>query len=185
MPCVGLSPFLHRKWDNDWNHYDRCQCPRSDFLHFYCHHLETKRLGLLCVNALSRAYPISTLLRFCDEGEEGGVNALYRAYSISTNRGNLWKSGAWNCVNALYRAYSISTVSLKNLVKSMFFGPVLGGNCQTILIFRLFRTKLCIFTICSYLTRFYSTTNALKLQEKIFLCMCQVIVGTFSFLFDV
>ena len=65
-----------------------------------------------CVNALNRAYPISTLCQY----ERSSrwmvcVNALNRAYPISTLKA-LKKIVVTCCVNALGRAYPISTVSL-------------------------------------------------------------------------
>ena len=63
-----------------------CQCPLSGFLHFY---------------ALAQEGYFNELMR---------VNALYRAFSIST-----WRAMGWillfTSVNALYRAFSISTNS--------------------------------------------------------------------------
>ena len=38
----------------------RCQCPQSCFLHFYCHFRLLPRSTMFCVNALSRAFFIST-----------------------------------------------------------------------------------------------------------------------------
>ena len=80
-----------------------------------------------CVNALLRAYSISTMFQavLWHMGMYG-VNALLRAYSISTGALRLAKL-AVEGVNALLRAYSISTFNWfeqfnKRNVSMPFFG---------------------------------------------------------------
>ena len=59
MPYIGLIPFL-RKEENEENFKGTC------------------------VNALHRAYPISTFIKFIKGEHFMCVNALHRAYPIST-----------------------------------------------------------------------------------------------------
>ena len=111
MPCGGLTPFLRKT-------------------------MSKRELRRICVNALWRAYSISTSneLAVTREGDDvvsmpcGGltpflpdvlansylcigycVNALWRAYSISTILNGQEHIFIPTCVNALWRAYSIST----------------------------------------------------------------------------
>ena len=62
-----------------------CQCPKSGLSHFYTAVVEEESDEDECVNALSRAYPISTALRQVQRHQRKiRVNALSRAYPIST-----------------------------------------------------------------------------------------------------
>ena len=61
MPLFGLIPFLHVKT------------------------FELLDFGTVCVNALIRAYPISTGKKGEDMKKVSCVNALIRAYPISTH----------------------------------------------------------------------------------------------------
>ena len=62
------------------------------------------------VNALGRAYPISTLnVAGVNLTEIDCVNALSRAYPISTAHCDKYNAINGKCVNALSRAYPIST----------------------------------------------------------------------------
>ena len=112
---------------------NKYQCPVSGLFHFYINLKPIKQEKSRSVNALCRAYSISTVT--CDVKKFGirGVNALCRAYSISTDFREQYQlfdkrcqcpvSGLFHfyqsfidtnaelngCVNALCRAYSIST----------------------------------------------------------------------------
>ena len=70
-----------------------------------------------CVNALSRAYPISTSGGSSIIKKHICVNALSRAYPISTALRQVQRHQRKIRVNALSRAYPISTVSLKKPAK--------------------------------------------------------------------
>ena len=61
-----------------------CQCPVSGLLHFYGGYPDSLAGTDIRVNALYRAYSISTAQDTVEGTEETCVNALYRAYSIST-----------------------------------------------------------------------------------------------------
>ena len=92
MPFIGLSPFLHG------GGYSRAE--------------ETP----YCVNALYRAFSISTDPETDSRNGKECVNALYRAFSISTMKCvNILEKE--ECVNALYRAFSISTLPSGNALK--------------------------------------------------------------------
>ena len=85
---VGISGFLHfysKKFYLDIAVSDKCQCPTSGFLHFYkisCRNTS----GLTCVSM--PCFGLSPFLQPRVEMEEllvvRGVNALLRAFSIST-----------------------------------------------------------------------------------------------------
>ena len=60
MPFIGLSPFLHMSNTILKNMLCQCQCPLSGFLHFYIWIIWHVRIKLPCVNALYRAFSIST-----------------------------------------------------------------------------------------------------------------------------
>ncbi len=60
MPLLGLIPFLHEFMSNNTNVTLRCQCPYSGLSHFYRNYVEKIEKNFFCVNALTRAYPIST-----------------------------------------------------------------------------------------------------------------------------
>ena len=64
---------------------NKYQCPVSGLFHFYINLKPIKQEKSRSVNALCRAYSISTVT--CDVKKFGirGVNALCRAYSISTD----------------------------------------------------------------------------------------------------
>ena len=91
MPFIGLSPFL----------------PNTD---------NAKEDLLNRVNALYRAFSISTDPETDSRNGKECVNALYRAFSISTMKCvNILEKE--ECVNALYRAFSISTLPSGNALK--------------------------------------------------------------------
>ena len=146
MPYIRLLPFLQMAETKTSIRQIVCQCPTSGFSHFYIYKNESKQRNKLCVNALHRASPISTMpWDFHDNGHHVCVNALHRASPISTNT-FLFKVGKQYCVNALHRASPISTRSqnlqefidsvsmpyigllpflqypLKNLIKSNVYG---------------------------------------------------------------
>ena len=91
MPFIGLSPFL----------------PNTD---------NAKEDLLNRVNALYRAFSISTDPETDSRNGKECVNALYRAFSIST-LSKIIKKHLLNRVNALYRAFSISTLPSGNALK--------------------------------------------------------------------
>ena len=79
---------------------------------------------MMCVNALQRAYIISTIgYDWAEAQTKKSVNALQRAYIISTSTHN--QDHEYMCgVNALQRAYIISTPGRE------FTGWGLNGRCQ-------------------------------------------------------
>ncbi len=83
MPFSGLMSFLHYWLAQNMGRSKKCQCPSAGLCHFY-EVLEFRQIFLFVrVNALQRAYVISTV-----QDELGFhmicVNALQRAYVIST-----------------------------------------------------------------------------------------------------
>ena len=78
------------------------------------------------------------------------VNALYRAFSISTVIITKWKDATEKCVNALYRAFSISTLPSGNALKWSICRLDFAGNCLTTSKSAYFLLFLCLFTLCSY-----------------------------------
>ena len=84
MPSVVLSSFLRESDCLLWSEYDRCQCPQSCFLHFYKSCVGCW-LVMSCVNALSRAFFISTNDENNNKRNYKRVNALSRAFFISTH----------------------------------------------------------------------------------------------------
>ena len=93
MPLIGLSPFLlpaHLKQAPQQSHVSMPLIGLSPFLQW---RKQVNSEKYYCVNALNRAFPIST---------------------------KFWWSGCnckFYCVNALNRAFPISTVSLKKPAK--------------------------------------------------------------------
>ena len=83
-----LSGFLHFYTERTVfmsTALSRCQCPLSGFLHFYAFHRKENDLWKKSVNALYRAFSISTVPHDRrNYHEKVSVNALYRAFSIST-----------------------------------------------------------------------------------------------------
>ena len=61
-----------------------CQCPQSCFLHFYGSKNNLAKVNMLRVNALSRAFFISTVFKQVQMCISKCVNALSRAFFIST-----------------------------------------------------------------------------------------------------
>ena len=61
MPFIGLSPFLQGDTIPEHSYIWMCQCSLSGFLHFYLEKAKKKIEQLVCVNALYRAFSISTL----------------------------------------------------------------------------------------------------------------------------
>ena len=60
MPFIGLSPFLRKLGKVGLALKKQCQCPLSGFLHFYvCEYLQVQP-SEISVNALYRAFSIST-----------------------------------------------------------------------------------------------------------------------------
>ena len=60
MPCVGLIPFLPIKHVHIVLNHRLCQCPVSGLFHFYTIFPMLFSIAVVCVNALCRAYSIST-----------------------------------------------------------------------------------------------------------------------------
>ena len=102
IPFNRLSPFLQGMKASKIKIQDACQCPLSGFLHFY----ET---------GLSRSHLMNLI-----------------------------------CVNALYRAFSISTLPSGNALKWSICRLDFAGNCLTISKSAYFLLFLCLFTLCSY-----------------------------------
>ena len=59
MPSIGLSSFLQNSKSNLFWKY-KCQCPQSGFPHFYVGQSGCSETTLWSVNALNRAFLIST-----------------------------------------------------------------------------------------------------------------------------
>ena len=110
MPCIGLISFLQGQNMKNNMLNKLCQCPVSGLYHFYLcksHRKWTYKSG---VNALYRAYIISTGIIVLQNYQKLiRVNALYRAYIISTINWQI-SGSVKGSVNALYRAYIISTL---------------------------------------------------------------------------
>ena len=80
---------------------------RSSFLPILWFSLD---ISYKCVNALCRAFFISTVLFLYPKiKEETCVNALCRAFFISTTQTTTKNANTTSCVNALCRAFFIST----------------------------------------------------------------------------
>ena len=62
MPFNGLIPFL-RGYIYEKNINRKCQCPSTGLYHFYKKLLSKTDQYLKCVNALQRAYIISTFIK--------------------------------------------------------------------------------------------------------------------------
>ena len=85
MPYDGLFSFLPSAASTAWwLKSSVCQCPMTGFFHFY--HSSTQRRSMI-----------------------HGVNALWRAFFISTGRIHAAGDNKKWCVNALWRAFFIST----------------------------------------------------------------------------
>ena len=84
MPFIGLSPFLLESPFIGYLSMILCQCPLSGFLHFYALNFIFDKKKKYSVNALYRAFSISTLSKIIKKHLLNRVNALYRAFSIST-----------------------------------------------------------------------------------------------------
>ena len=84
MPFIGLSPFLLCAFLKVQPGDIMCQCPLSGFLHFYSDSKEDLELAEQC------QCPLSGFLHFYGDElmtfkvKTESVNALYRAFSIST-----------------------------------------------------------------------------------------------------
>ena len=84
MPFIGLLPFLHLAKAAASLMMDACQCPLSGFLHFYVVRTSVagQRYGL-CQCPLSGFLHLNDIM---DREAVYCVNALYRAFSISTGK---------------------------------------------------------------------------------------------------
>ena len=113
-----------------------CQCPLSGFLHFYGIIMGKYTLTIWC------QCPLSGFLHF------------YGSSCIWT----IWRR---RCVNALYRAFSISTLPSGNALKWSICRLDFAGNCLTISKSAYFLLFLCLFTLCSYFLSYidYSYKN--------------------------
>ena len=84
MPFFGLSHFYGNTGGNTGWNTGECQCPTSGLSHFYEELEAAARKQIKSVNALHRAYPISTAKVEKETIRPLSVNALHRAYPIST-----------------------------------------------------------------------------------------------------
>ncbi len=110
MPYDGLFSFLRGEYMNNACTTVMCQCPMTGFFHFYSGDDDVPTSGIYGVNALWRAFFISTeKLRTHREVRKFGVNALWRAFFISTAKKRCVKRTKRG-VNALWRAFFISTI---------------------------------------------------------------------------
>ena len=109
MPSIGLSPFLQEVLMKAMTTLNLCQCPQSGFPHFYT----SLRLALSSSRCVSMpSIGLSPFLRSTMSNYWSThlcVNALNRAFPISTDYGRYNGLGQWHCVNALNRAFPIST----------------------------------------------------------------------------
>ena len=103
MPCLGLIPFLRIRMCSMRVENLVCQCPVSGLSHFYKPKNLRQLQNLRCVNALSRAYPISTEYNYQRSGKCVVVSMP--------------------CLGLI----PFLRYLLKNLVKSMISGPVFRG----------------------------------------------------------
>ncbi len=167
MPFIGLSPFLHygkismgkiarcvnalyrafsistySRISINWNMAKLCQCPLSGFFHFYKkkdkmeiikkgvsmpfiglfpfllklmkHHYSRR---IYSVNALYRAFSISTLVWECPNCGNRDVSMPFIGLFPFLLQLNKVKNLYEISVNALYRAFSISTLPSGNALK--------------------------------------------------------------------
>ena len=149
MPFIGLSPFLPNTDNAKEDLLNRVNALYRAFSISTDPETDSRN-GKECVNALYRAFSISTMKCVNILEKEECVNALYRAFSISTlllTRHHIrWHS----CVNALYRAFSISTLPSGNALKWSICRLDFAGNCLTTSKSAYFLLFLCLFTLCSY-----------------------------------
>ena len=89
MPCIGLTPFLPNVQMIVYLGTLFVSMPCIGLTPFLQIGLNLRKLAKYSVNALYRAYSISTAGCEYISDDIIGVNALYRAYSISTHAG--WK----------------------------------------------------------------------------------------------
>ena len=131
MPYLGLSPFLPSSTQKKCSRCVMCQCPISGYPHFYKGTYYGYKAGKECVNALSRAIPISTFsttydaeqyLREC-QCPISGYPHFYFIPMMTIHSA---------CVNALSRAIPISTVTSRNPHKQGAQFRNNTCNCQTI-----------------------------------------------------
>ena len=83
MPCFGLSPFLQVVVSGGGDALSTCQCPASGFLHSYCSKSQNYTTGGMCQCPASGFLHFYVTERSYYEGNFC-VNALLRAFSIST-----------------------------------------------------------------------------------------------------
>ena len=127
-----------------------CQCPLTGFFHFYLKYLLDKNYDFACVNALYRAFSISTKgileknfsVTVCQCPLSGFLHFYGKILTIQNT--------TLNSVNALYRAFSISTLPSGNALKWSICRLDFADNCLTISKSAYFLLFLCLFTLCSY-----------------------------------
>ena len=110
-PSTGNPHFYANSEILQLGHVFECQCPSTGNPHFYdLRYRRREKFRGICVNALQRAIPISTLGELIRKlNAEYCVNALQRAIPIST-RVDVLPRESWSMrVNALQRAIPIST----------------------------------------------------------------------------
>ena len=127
------------------------ECPILGLLHLYNIEEAEAKITYPCVNALSRAYSISTTI--INDGKVIGfkgcqcpISGLLHFYKIFGSVDALTKIG----VNALSRAYSISTVRSETPHKHWPPEAFFTCNSQNILKITFFFPKIGLFTFCSY-----------------------------------
>ena len=149
-PITGLLHFYNKEELVQELEKRGCQCPITGLLHFYSDVKQQLKPGKRC------QCPITGLLHFYEKQKSiimklaGCVNALSRAYSISTSLA-IYFAMSKVCVNALSRAYSISTVGSGKPVFMRLPEPVFTCNSQNILTINFSRPFFVLFTLCSYL----------------------------------
>ena len=70
MPFFGLTPFLLKAELTQHEQDLMCQCPSSGLLHFYVIKTDAYKRVEECVNALLRAYSISTKITKSNSGNQ-------------------------------------------------------------------------------------------------------------------
>ncbi len=117
MPYIGLIPFLHENDATTRDVINIVSMPYIGLIPFLQRHCKRMRTFGDCVNALHRAYPISTRCVGINSLAKVIVSMPYiglipfllvkKTVTVDTDR----------CVNALHRAYPISTVPFKKPYK--------------------------------------------------------------------
>ena len=120
-PISSYSHFYAQKTQVQISIVDECQCPISSYSHFYVRDIDDcRRMATMCqcpISSYSHFYRVATIIT---EAFKDCVNALSRATPISTKKEHHFKMVAI-CVNALSRATPISTILLNAAIANGYF----------------------------------------------------------------